>query len=91
LKTSVLYDYFHNFIAQLRSTPRHKKIAIGKPTLSWLSNSDEARFAAAEVCGLRQQLFTFVSQSSHTAQFPTPYFSLQILKPRHFRLRYRSI
>jgi hypothetical protein len=33
LETSVLFYYFHNFIAQLRSAPRRKKIVIGIPTL----------------------------------------------------------
>jgi hypothetical protein len=33
LETSVLFYYFHNFIAQLRSAPRRKKIAIGISTL----------------------------------------------------------
>jgi hypothetical protein len=33
LKTCFLYDYFPNFIAQLCSLPRRKKIANGKPTL----------------------------------------------------------
>jgi hypothetical protein len=36
LETSVLF-YFHNFIAQLRSAPRRKKIAIEIPTFTVLS------------------------------------------------------
>jgi hypothetical protein len=33
-KRVFFFYYFHNFIAQLRSAPRHKKIAIGIPTLA---------------------------------------------------------
>jgi hypothetical protein len=35
LETSVLYDYFSDFITQLRFSLRHKKIANGKPTYWW--------------------------------------------------------
>jgi hypothetical protein len=37
METSVPYDYFPNFIAQLRFALRRKKIAIGKPTLGVFS------------------------------------------------------
>jgi hypothetical protein len=44
LETSVLYDYFSNFIAQLRSVPQEKRY--------WKSNFNLSLLASSFPCGL---------------------------------------